>query len=380
MAFPSTATDYEQLRSGIVIDNGSGYIKAGFAENESPDIRIPSIVGEVKHKQVLVRDTNDNFVGDNAFKHRGILRIRYPMRHGVIDDFQQMAQLWENVYELLKVEKSEYPVLLTEAPLNPQQNRRNMAETFFEQFGAPALFVAEQAVLSLYASGRITGTVLDSGHGVTHCVPVYEGFALPHAIKRMDLAGADVTDYLAVLLRKSGVNFHTSAEMETVGLIKQKCELSLTKTLNQMDDQVHLTQYNLPDGNRILIGKARFQAPELLFDPSLIGKEYGGVHDLVLESIHAADLDLRADLYSSIVLSGGSTLFKNFGERLFAELRQKKPHSAKLRLFAPPDRINSTWVGGSLLSSLHQFKQMWIRKDEYREAGAAILQRKSFFS
>merc|ERR1719273_2065820 len=171
--------------------------------------------------QQKVQSGEDKIVGDRAKDLRGVLKLSYPMKHGVIRNLQDMTVLWEHVYQLITHPSSEHPCLLTEAPLNPKKNRRQMVETFFENFHVPAVFVAEQAILSLYASGRTTGVVLDSGHGVTHCVPVYEGFSLPHAVTRMDVAGADVTEYLNLILKKSGVNFHTSAELETVQNIKE---------------------------------------------------------------------------------------------------------------------------------------------------------------
>ena len=117
---------------------------------------------------------------------------------------------------------NEHPVLLTEPPLNPAKNRLKAAEIFFETFNVPALHCQMQAVLSLYSCGRVTGTVVDSGDGVTHIVPVYEGFAIEHGIQRIDVAGRDVTRYLKLLLRKEGYNFHRSSEFEIVREIKEK--------------------------------------------------------------------------------------------------------------------------------------------------------------
>lgn len=222
-----------------------------------------------------------------------------------------------------------------------------------------------QAVLSLYvwlamlwnnhtsyASGRTTGVVLDSGDGVTHAVPVVEGFALKHAITRVDVAGrfvrfvslpphniSDVTRYLQLLLRKEGHIFKTSAEFEEVRSIKvdaeeicfvwvsikqeTKCYVSTNMSKDEALDDHASEEHRLPDGNAIQVKQARFRAPEILFDPSLIGEEcdgirtqYGytltleGVHRVLLYAIRKSDLDLRRKLFESIVLSGGSTLFK----------------------------------------------------------------------
>ena len=255
------------------------------------------------------------------------------------------------------------------------------------------------------ASGRLTGCVLDSGHGVTSCVPICEGFALPHAVTRMDLAGSDVNTYFSHLLRESGISFHTSSELETIRIIKEKeCELqgsksggskdgsstrsgvggissvtkSLTKSKSSSDNDGNAIKYSLPDGSILEIGNARYKAPELLFDPTLVGKEYRGIHYCVLDSIAKADLDLRRDLYSRVVLSGGSTCFKNFGKRLVSELQANVP-KARVKVYAPHERHLTTWIGGSVLSFLESFRPMWIRKNEYHENGSSILERKMFF-
>lgn len=277
---------------------------------------------------------------------------------------------------------------MTEAPLNPQYNRQKAAEVFFETFNAPALFISPQAVLSLYASGRTTGVVLDCGDGVTHVVPVYESFTLPHAITRMDVAGRDVTEHLQNLLRRSGYNFHTTAEREVVRDIKEKlCYVAYNPAKEeQLQDQRMMSSsnpaettmsYNLPDGTPLKIGAERFRAPEILFHPELIGLEYSGIHDCLINAIMKSDLDLRKTLFSQIVLSGGSTMFPGFGDRLLNEVRKKAPKDMKIRISAPPSRKFSTWTGGSILASLATFKTMWISKAEYEEHGSSIVHRKT---
>jgi len=365
------------LESPIVIDNGTGMMKAGFAGSPKPQYIFPSYVGTPKHKRTMfakqnIRTGEEFYVGNECERLRGVLKLHYPMKHGVITKPEDMVTLWEHVYQLmsLSVQSSEHPVLLTEAPLNPKRNRNLMIEQFFDKFHVPAVFVAEQAILALYASGRTTGVVLDSGHGVTHCVPVFEGFSLPHAITRMDVAGADVTEHLNRILKRSGVNFHTSSEMQTVQDIKEKvcCVRKTTKkhpahSVSQEQAEI----YELPDGKKIQIGtNVRDGAAEVLFDPSLIGLEYTGIHNCVADAIAKSELDLRRKLYASIVLSGGSTMFKGFGDRMLQELSVT---DAQVKIFAPSDRVLSTWVGGSILSCLHTFKNMWITRKQYQDEG-----------
>ncbi|XP_020619181.1 beta-centractin [Orbicella faveolata] len=365
----------------IVIDNGSGVIKAGFAGDQIPKYHFPNYVGRPKHIRVMAGALEgDIFIGPKAEEHRGLLNIKYPMEHGVVRDWNDMERIWQYIYskDQLQTFSEEHPVLLTEAPLNPRRNREKSAEIFFETFNVPALFISMQAVLSLYASGRTTGVVLDSGDGVSHSVPIYEGFAMPHSIMRTDIAGRDVTAYLRLLLRKEGFNFHSSSELEIVRTIKERtCYLAVNPQKEESLEGERM-QYVLPDGSMLEVGPARFRAPELLFRPDLVGEECEGIHEVLAFAIQKSDMDLRRILYSNIVLSGGSTLFKGFGDRLLGEVKKIAPKDIKIRISAPPERLYSTWFGGSILASLDTFKKMWVSKKEYDDEGSRAIHRKTF--
>jgi len=276
--------------------------------------------------------------------------------------------------------------------MNPKQNQKNMLENMFEKYGFPFAKVSIQAMLVLYAQGLLTGVVLDSGDGVTHIVPVWEGICPPLLIKRLNVAGRHITRYLIKLLQVRGYAFNRTADFETVRQIKEKLcyvgyDLEVEKRL-ALETTVLIQKYELPDGRIIKLGSERFEAPEVLFNPHLLDLEEAGAAEMLFNMIQEADMDLRSAFYKHIVLSGGSTMYPGLPSRLEKEIKdfylarvlkgdEKRMAKFKLRIEDPPRRKHMVFLGGSVLADIMKDKdEFWISKAEWSEFGENIIGKK----
>lgn len=382
----------------VVSDNGTGFVKCGFAGDNFPTASFPAMVGRPilrSEEKIEGIEIKDIMVGDECAKLRHALEVTYPLANGIIKNWEDMEHLWNyTFYEKLKVNPSECKIMLTEAPMNPRENRRKMVEMMFEKYQFQGVYVSIQAVLTLYAQGLLTGIVVDSGDGVTHIVPVYEGFALPHLTGRLDLAGRDITNYLIKLLLLRGYAFNRTADFDTVRQIKEKyCyvgyDIELEKRL-ALETTVLDETYTLPDGRVIRIGRERFEASEALFQPILVDKDGVGVAEMIFNTIQAADIDTRPEFYKHIVLSGGTTMYPGLPSRLEKEITQlyltkilkgdtEKLKKFRLKIEDPPRRKHMVFLGGAVLADIMKDKQeFWMNKSEYEEVGLEQILKKCF--
>ena len=332
-------------------------------------------------------------VGDEANQVRSALDIKYPMDNGFVRNWEDMEHLWDYAFyeKLGQSSFQDDKILLTEAPLNPLKNRERMVETMLEKYNFNGVYVAIQAVLALYAQGLNSGVVVDSGDGVTHIVPVYESIVLNHLIKRIDIAGRDITRQLISLLMRRGYAFNRSADFETVRQIKEKfCYISYDLDFDKKlttDTTVLMEKFELPDGRIINLGPERYLAPECLFQPYLVDSEAPGMAEAVFETIQHADLDIRSTLYNGIVLSGGTSMYPGLPSRLEKEVKQlwlskvlqgdpTRLPNFKIKIDDPPRRRFMVFLGGAVLANVMADKEhLWITKQEWEEQGPRVLQK-----
>lgn len=408
----------------VVMDNGTGMTKLGFAGNDSPSYIFPTAIANSKSSKPSggkasflsskrgIEDL-DFYIGDEALRASNgpNYNLSYPIRHGQIENWDHMERFWESsIFKFLRCEPEDHYFLLTEPPLNPPENRESTAEIMFETFNCAGLYIAVQAVLALAASWTsskvqdrsLTGTVIDSGDGVTHVIPVAEGYVIGTAIKNIPLAGRDITLFIQTILRDRG---ELDTSLQTAERIKQQfCYVcpDIVKEFKKFDQypQEKFAQYivEYTDKNRknvVDVGYERFLAPEIFFNPEICSSDYlTPLPNVVDQVIQASPIDVRKKLYKNIVLSGGSTMFKDFGRRLQRDLKGLvnerielserlsgvKSTGVEVQVISHKKQKNAVWFGGSLLAQTAEFKSYCHTKQDYDEYGPSIVRNFSLFA
>lgn len=381
----------------IVCDNGTGFLKIGEQAQNFPSHSFPTMVGRPvlrSEERMAEIQLKDIMVGEECEIARSNLEITYPIRNGKVTDWEDMCRLWDHAFtDLLQVDPKTSQLLITEAPMNPKENREKMVQTMFEHYEWQQLNIQVQAVLVLYSQGRQTGLVVDSGDGVTHVVPVLESYVLSNCVERLDLAGHHLTSRLSDLMVSSGYSFNKSSDAETVRQIKDKycyCALDPEKEAKLCQDTTsQIERFTLPDGRSISINEQRWRCPEALFDPTIVGHDAlpcgGGIAGVAFQAIRKCPLDNQKDMYGNIVLSGGTTMFPGLPTRMKRELeniyikevRKGAEMNMKIDILAPPGRKHLVFQGGSVLAGITKdTPDWWITLAEYEEEGSAVLHRK----
>ncbi|SBT76989.1 actin-like protein, putative [Plasmodium ovale] len=363
----------------IVIDNGSGYIKAGLNIYDEPSIVFPTVVG--KHRSSEVKQM---YVGDEAIFHESELSIYHPIDHGHISNWDLAQTTWEYTLGCVDQKRNVKNILLTEPPLCSTSHRTKMGELFFEHFDFDNINISVSGLMSIYAAGLTTGLVLDIGEGVTQCIPVFDGYIEKNSIIRSDFGGEELSMFLQKLICDIGYSVTTRKNFEYVKTMKETlCFCSLNPPKDQMREDLSVT-YTLPDGemlrdgyDAIEISHERFYVPEALFNPLICHRDSLSIVDIVWKSILLCPIENRKTLTSYIVLSGGSSLFPNLVERLEREIKNNAPENARsaVKVHAYENRAIMAWCGARIFSQpeLRSAQEgLWISKEEYEEIGSNI--------
>lgn len=410
----------------IVIDNGTGYSKIGYAGNTEPQSIFPSCIAVKEYCKVGSRETRrlgtglddlNFYIGDDALALDGKndYSVKWPIRHGIIEDWDLMQRFTEQViYKVLRAEPEDHYFLMTEPPLNTPENREYTAEIMFETFNVPGLYIAVQAVLALAAawssqpkeSRTLTGTVIDSGDGVTHVIPVVDGYVVGSCIKHIPIAGRDITSFIQHLLREREPNIPPEMSMEVAKQLKERYSYvcpDLPKEFAKYDSEPSkwIQQHTVPKTAKhpaftIDVGYERFLGPEVFFQPEFINADFTtSLSDVVDNVIQNSPIDARRGLYKNIVLSGGSSMFKHFGKRLQRDIKQTvetrlrlteelsnghlKPTPIDVRVVSHPMQRYAVWFGGSILAETSEFYSVCHTKAQYDEVGPSICRHNPVF-
>lgn len=385
----------------IVIDNGSYSCKAGFSEDDMPRVEIRTVLGkptslsEGAEKDKMDKDDDeemnqlDIFVGDEALSKGGILNLKYPIEKGRIEDFDTMKKLWNHIfYNELLAEAKSHPVIVSESPFAPYEDKIKMATVLFEELNVENLYMTNTSTLALYANGRTTGIVVDVGYEMTSCVPIYEGFVLNHAVTKIEMGGRHLTNYLFKLVNENiedGKKFSDKDynQISMINELKEKiCVVAedYDSEYKRLQDNKTIDKYTFVENNKeISYSSEKFRCPEMLFQPNFYGTDSSGIHELCFKAINKCNADIIRDLFLNTVLCGGSTLFMKIQNRFNKELQSLAPTGKHVNVIAPPERKYSAWLGGSILASLNYFKSaMFVTRKDFNDMGSEVVYNKFF--
>jgi len=379
----------------VVMDCGSGYLKVGFSGEDAPRAVLPSAmatttVDESRDDDAQTSDSSaakksQVFYGEEALTQTNATVTR-PVQRGEIQLSQSekdaLESLWEHTFRnVLGVEQEELPVLLADTmPLGQSSyaSRQWVAEVMFEKMKVKSLAIFNTAALSLFSTGRTRGLVVESGEGLTQAVPVFEGYAIPHAIFKMKVAGHDITTRVqAMMADELGETSHTSYRV--MQALKEKvCAAAASSPIptgpDNSDEEAR--SFELPDGKIIQVSqKVRLGAPEVLFGGGLFGPTGEiSMQKICMDAINTCDLDFRQDLVKSVVVAGGTSMLPNLSHRLRSELTSLLPAelARTVDVVSDSQRRYAAWIGGSMFASLSTFDQVAITKQEYEEGKADV--------
>lgn len=356
----------------IIVDNGSSCCKSGFSDSDVPKSIVPSIIGFPSNKADYKGLTQDEYICDQIYGKTSFLNLEYPIKDGIIQNFDHMTKIWDYIFKSdLRIDPQGNSVILSEVPNNPAANRHKTTQIMFETFNFKSFYLEKKEVLSLYSTSQQTGIVLNTGEEASHIVPVYEGLSIPHGIQKLMIAGCDLNKYLSQMLSTHNIDY---INIESIRYIKEKyTHVAIDYDLELKNLPIEDTYEMLPDGKTIKIGKESINCPELYFNPQLNNLDVDSVHKGIYQSIMSCDTDVHENMFGNIVVSGGSSMFKGFPERIEKEVTKLAPKNRKVKVNAITERKYGAFIGATKLASFSSFPQMAISYEEYQEQGPGLV-------
>ena len=366
------------LKVPIIVDLGSLEIKAGFSGQESPKLRSPNYIGELKSKKNYDESQKKYYVSDECNKFTGNLKFRFALEQGVFTNSEDISLIFNYIYSKLELNEQqikEHPILISEPLHNQDKNREMIAEILFEKMGVSRLIFGTQPLMSLFSSSYTTGVILESGDAITQSCVSYEGYLIPSSCFRYNYGGRDVANILKVLIGSNNYNLNINSftDMKILKNIKEKqCYLKTCKDNNEDFSSIK-SEYIMPDGNKIELNDEKILAPEILFNNKLNFSEYPSFHEMVFSSINKADINIKNKLYNTVILSGGNTLFKGMDQKMKNNLEKLAPKHIEIKIRMNSNPQLSCWNGGNIISCLNTFRKMLVTKNDWSEQGKKIL-------
>ena len=358
--------------TSIIIDVGSGLMKVGFSGEDGPRNIFNSIVGIPKMAGLKVgMEQKERYVAEEAISNAEFMNFYSPIQRGEVVDWDKFETLMHYLlYNQIEVVPEDMSVLITETPLSSKKNRSKISELLFEKFNVQKCHIANSSMLGLFSYGKSSGIVLDCGYNITSTVPVYEGFPLVYASQKINLGGEDLSNKLYDIIKgKLDKTYKTIKGKLLSEDIKDKLGY-VSMYIKQEGEKIE-QKYILPDSKELTLGNELFEVNEILFNPGE-NPELKSVTNMVVDSLNLCDDDVKKEINESVCLIGGTTLMKNFSERLRLELSDNKDFGM-YNMAPAPERQFSAWIGGSIMSSLDNFQYLWVSKEEFDENGKSLV-------
>lgn len=361
----------------IVVDNGTFMIKTGFVGDETVATMFRNVITGKK-----VGDDSDyvdpeEIVGKEALNESHGLVILHPIENRIVVDWAKMETVWKHTFmSELKIDPTEYTIILTQPALNPKENTERMVRLMFQAFSVPAVCVQNQAFLSLFSAERNTGVVVDCGYTSSQTTPIYDSFIIPHAVNQINVGGKDATEYLAEILSEvqgqvideSEVTFDDYRDIkESLAFVSE--DLDVDMRIAAESDQ-YMKEYEVvASGKELKLGNERFRCAEVFFQPSFVRKEDISIQQAAFKSFMGCDKNIRQEM-TTFVLAGGSSELQGFQPRLKQEIQDLAPRKFKMEVVAPGGRSLTAFEGGCRLVAAENFHDCCLHKEEYDEKGA----------